>query len=266
MFPLPCKALPPDADALRAALEESLRQVLTPVTPIVTLEEKSYPQLASICVSLDGANVGDRPRPPQPVGMIEPALRVEHFEMHGRPIVVQGARMELSCSARELQLGQSRDKEGNVLLILQDAAEGRLEVAIGLADLEALVLARAKTEAEKQGVTVESVRIELRPRSEQALDVVVRVRAKKLFLNATVQIMGSAAIDEQLNARLFGLECAGEGPLGTLACGFIAPHLQRCNGREVSLMSLPLGEIKLRGVRIAAGRELRITAEFGHPV
>ena len=268
MFPLSCKAFPPDAEALRAALEESLRRVLTPATPMVTLEEKSYPQLAAIRISLDGANAGERPppRPPRLVGMIEPALRVEHFEMSGRPILVQRAKVELSCTARDLQLGQSRDKEGNVLLILQDAAEGRLELAVGLAHLEALVLTSTKMEAEKQGVTVESVRIELRSRSERALDVVAQVRAKKLFFNATVQISGSVAIDEQLNARLFALECAGEGTLGALACGFIAPRLQRFNGREFSLMALPLGEIKLRDIRIAADRELRVTAEFGRPV
>ena len=268
MFPLSCKAFPPDAEALRTALEESLRRVLTPATPMVTLEEKSYPHLATIRVSLDGADAGERPppRPPQAVGMIEPALRVEHFEMSGRPILVQRAKVELSCSARDLQLGQSRDKEGNVLLILQDAAEGRLELAVGLANLEALVLAGAKMEAKKQGVTVDSVRIELRSRSERALDVVAQVRARKLFLSATVQISGSVAIDEQLNAQLFGLKCVGEGTLGTLACGFIAPHLQRFNGREFSLMALPLGEIKLRDIRIAAHRELRVTAEFGRPV
>ena len=268
MFPLSCKAFPPDAEALRKALEESLRGVLTPATPMVTLEEKSYPQLAAIRVLLDGADAGERPppRPPRPVGVIEPALQVEHFEISGRPILVQRAKVELFCTARQLEVGQSRDKQGNVLLILQDAAEGRLELAVGLADLEALVLTGAKMEAEKQGVTVESVRIELRSRSERALDVVVQVRAKKLFLSATVQIRGSVAIDEQLNAQLFGLECAGEGTLGTLACGFIVPHLQRFNGREFSLMALSLGEIKLRVVRIAADRELRITAEFGRPV
>jgi hypothetical protein len=31
-------------------------------------------------------------------------------------------------------------------------------------------------------------------------------------------------------------------------------------------MALPLGEIKLRDIRIAADRELRVTAEFGRPV
>ena len=268
MFPLSCKAFPPDAEALRTALEESLCRLLTPATSMVRLEEKSYPQLAAIRVSLDGASAGERPppRPPRPVGAIEPALRVEHFEMSGRPILVQRAKVEFSCSARDLQLGQSRDKEGNVLLILQDAAEGRLELAVELTNLEALVLAGAKMAAEKQGVTVDSVRIELRSRSERALDIVVQVRARKLFLSATVQIRGSVAIDEQLNAQLFGLECAGEGTLGTLACGFIVPHLQRFNGREFSLMALPLGEIKLRDVRIAADRELRVTAESGRPV
>jgi hypothetical protein len=267
MFPLAGKIFPPDAEALRATLEDSLRRIVTPVGPMVTLEEKSYPELAAIRVSLDGANAGERPPArPAAVGTVEPALQIAHFEISARPILVQQAKVELSCIARDVQLGQARDKEGNVLLLLQGAAEGNVTVAVALADLEALVLAGARAEAGKQGVTVESVRIELRSRSDRALDVVVQVRARKLFLSATVRISGTMAIDEQLNARLSGLECAGEGTLGTLACGFIAPHLQRFNGRELSLLALPLGEVKLRDVQIAADRKLRITAEFGRAV
>ena len=265
MFPLPTKTFPPDAGALQAALEESLRRVVTPVAPMVTVEEKSYPELAAIRVSLDGADVGDRPppRPVRSVGAIEPGLRVDNFAINGRPILLQGAKIELSCTAREVRISQGRDEEGNVLLHLQDAVEGHVGVAVALADLEALVLAGAKVKAAQQGINVESVRIELRSRSERALDVVVQVRAMKLFLSATVRIIGSVAIDEHLNARLSGLECDGDGTLGTLACGFIAPHLQTCNGREFSLMALPLGEVKLRDVRIAAGQELRVTAKLG---
>jgi hypothetical protein len=263
MFPLQTNSLPPNAEALRAALEQSLRRVVRPTGPMVTVEEKQYPDLAVIRVSLDGADAGEPPRPLPPVGAVEPALRVAHFEISGRPILVQQAKVKLSCTARDVWIGQGRDQDGRVLLLLQDATDGNVEASIALADLEALVLAGAKAEAAKHGVTVEDVRIELRSRSERALDVVVEVRAKKLFLNAAVRISGSVAIDEQLNARLSGLECAGEGTLGTLACGFIAPHLQRFNGREFSLMALPLGEVRLREVRIAADRELRVTAQFG---
>jgi hypothetical protein len=265
MFPLPSPTFPPDSETLRAALEESLGRVVRPAGPMVTVEDAGYPKLAALRISLDGANAGERPppRPQPPVGPVEPGLQVENFMVTGRPILIQRARVELACTARDVRLGQGRDRDGNLLLLLQEAAEGNVEVAVALSDLEALVLAGAKSEAAKQGVTVESVQIELQARTERALDVVVQVRAKKLFLTAAVRIGGSVAIDEQLIARLSGLECAGDGTLGTLACGFIAPHLQRFNGREFSLMALPLGEVKLRDVKIAAGRELRVTAEFG---
>ena len=267
MFPLLSKTFPPDAEALRAALEESLRRVLTPARPMVTVEEKSYPALAAIRVSLDGANAGERPppRPAPPVGPVEPGLRVANFEISGRPILVQRAKLHFTCTARDVQLGQGRDRDGNVLLLLQDAAEGSVEVAIAVADLEALVLAGAQAAAARQGVTVEDVQIVLRARTERALDVLVQVRAKKLFLSATVRISGRAEIDEQLKAGLSGLECAGDGPLGTLACGFIAPHLQGLDNRKFPLMALPLGEVKMRDLRIAAGTELRVSASFGRP-
>ncbi len=268
MLPLPSPTFPPDSETLRAALEESLARVVRPAGPMVTVEDAGYPKLAALRISLDGANAGERPppRPQPPVGPVEPGLQVENFMVTGRPILIQRARVELACTARDVRLGQGRDRDGNLLLLLQEAAEGNVEVAVALSDLEALVLAGAKSEAAKQGVTVESVQIELQARTERALDVVVQVRAKKLFLTAAVRIGGSVAIDEQLIARLSGLECAGDGTLGTLACGFIAPHLQRFNGREFSLMALPLGEVKLRDVKIAAGRELRVTAEFGRAV
>lgn len=236
--------------------------------PMVTLEEKRYPDLAALRVSLDGAQLREKP-PPRPtptVGKIEPSLRIAHFEISGQPILIEGAKVELSCVAHDVQLGRSRDQEGNVLLLLQDAAEGSLEIAVALADLEALILAAAKRAVGKQGVTLESVRIELRSHSDRVLDLVILVRARKLFLGAVVRISGRMTIDDQLKARFSGLECVGEGALGTLAGGFIAPYLKRFDGREFSLMALPLGGVKLRDLRVATGNELRVTAEFGDAI
>lgn len=267
MFPLLTRTLPSDTNGLREALEQSLRRVLTPSGPMVTVEEKQYPELATLRLSLDRAEAGDRPpRPKAPVGRVEPALQVEHFEISGRPIFLQGATVNLACTAKEVRIGQGRDEDGNLLLLLQDAAEGNVEVSLAVADLEALVLAGAKAEAAKQGVTVEAVQLQLQSRTERALDIVAQVRAKKLFLTAAVRISGSAEIDEQMNARLSQLRCDGEGTLGTLACGVLGPQLQRFDGREFSLMALPFGEVKLRDIRITAGQELQVSAHFGSRV
>jgi hypothetical protein len=264
MFPLQTKSLPPTADALREALEGTLRRLVTPASPMVTVEDKNYPDLAALRLTLDDAQAIDKPPPPpRPISAIEPGLQVENFLLRGRPILFQGAKIEFACTGHEVRIGQARDEEGNVVLLLQDAAAGQVEIAVRLADLEALVLAEGKAQATKQGVNVESVRIELSSRSERAIDVVVHVVAKKLFLSAALRISGSMAIDEQLNARLSALECTGEGTFGTLACGVIAPHLARFNGRDFSLMALPLSELKLRDLRISADDALRVTAQFG---
>ena len=232
---------------------------------MVTVEENGYPELTAIRLSLDGATASDRlpQRPAPPAGKSEPALRVQYLEISGRPVHVRAAAIDLSCQAREVEIGQARDAEGNVLLLLQNAAEGRVEISIPIAELETLVRAGATAAAGKHGVILEDVRLQLLTRSERALDAVVQVRVRKLFLNAAIRINASLEIDDQLNARLSGLECAGEGTLGTLACGVLGPQLQRMNNRDFSLLALPLGELQLRDVQIAVGNQLRVTAKLG---
>jgi hypothetical protein len=264
MFPLARATLPADAESLRAAIEEGLRRTLRAPQEMVSVRDERYPELAEIRVSLDDAILAERP--PQlatPAGEVQPALRVGALAISGSRIRVQGAAVDLKCQARDVAIGQGHDQAGNLVLVLQNAVEGSVEIRLTTADLENLVRAGAKEVAGQQGVAIEDVHIELRSRSERALDVTVQVRAKKLFLSASVRISGSAEIDEQLTARLHGLTCTGDGTLGTLACGFLTPHLQRFDGREFSLLALSLGEVKLRDVRVSAGDELRLSAQFG---
>lgn len=265
MFPLHTKTFPPDAAALRDALEESLRRVVSAQSQIVTVEDKSYPELEAIRVSVDRARTIWR-TPPPPIlaaGPTEPALRVGYFEISGRPIMVERAAIDLACTARDLQIGQGRDANGNLVLVLQNAAEGNVEIEASIAHLESLLLAGAKVEAGKQGITVEDVKLDLRSRDKRALAVQVQVRARKLFLRATVRLSGELEIDDRLNARLSSLNCNGEGALGSLACNFLGPQLERLNHREFSLLALPLGEVQLRDINIAAGDKLTVTASFG---
>jgi hypothetical protein len=50
-----------------------------------------------------------------------------------------------------------------------------------------------------------------------------------------------------------------------MACGILKPYLQKFDGREFPLMSLPLGEIRLRDMQLSVGDQLCVTAEFGSP-
>jgi hypothetical protein len=93
--------------------------------------------------------------------------------------------------------------------------------------------------------------------------VEVRLRARKLFLSASIRITGQLDLDGELNAKISGLKCEGDGAIAAVACGVLDPHLRKLDGREFPLMSLPLGEIRLRDVRLAVGDKLSVTAEFG---
>ena len=52
-------------------------------------------------------------------------------------------------------------------------------------------------------------------------------------------------------------------PIGSVACGALEPQLRKIEGMTFPLMSLPLGEIQLRDVRIAVADTIEITADFG---
>jgi hypothetical protein len=78
-----------------------------------------------------------------------------------------------------------------------------------------------------------------------------------------MKITGQLDLDEELNARVSGLDCTGDGAIASVACGVLKPHLQKIDGREFPLMSLPLGEVRLRDVQLAVGDKLSVTADFG---
>jgi hypothetical protein len=264
MFPLKTTALPANAADLARCLNESLRVLFQLPNDPVTIREVSYPHLASLAVALDGAQLrGQPPQGPSPTGESTPALTVDSFAAKGSHISVGPAAVDFALEAKDVHLYRATDSRGDVLLMLHSAADGRIEVSASPADLEALIAEVAKAEAAKHGVAIDSVQLSLRSNSPRSLAAEVRLRAKKLFLSTSLRITGEVDLDEELNAKISGLDCTGEGAMGGIACGILKPHLEKINGRKFSLMSLPLGEVRLRDVRIAAGAKLSITAEFG---
>jgi hypothetical protein len=264
MFPLKTNSLPQNAADLALQLNDSLRDLLRLSRDPVTIQEVAYPHLRSLEVALDGARLEGAPPPVPTVGAERsPALTADLFTAKGSGVAVGPAHVDFFLEAKKLQLSRASDVRGNVVLVLQDAAEGRIEVSASPSDIEALIAEVARAEAGKHGVSIDNVHLTLRSNSSRSLAAEVRLRAKKLFLSTTLRITGQVDLDEELNAEVSGLDCTGEGAMGTLACGVLKPHLEKMNGREFSLMSLPLGDVRLRDVRIVAGDKLSVSAEFG---
>jgi hypothetical protein len=192
-----------------------------------------------------------------------PALKIDSLKINAAALSAGPATIDFSLAARGVTLHQATDSAGNIVLLLHRADDGAISISTALSDLEALIAEVAKTEAGKHGVTIDGVVLSLRSKSSRSLTAEVRLRARKLFLSASIQITGQLDLDEQLNAKISGLDCIGDGAIAAVACGVLKPHLQKIDGRSFPLMSLPLGEVRLRDVQLAVGEKLSVTAEFG---
>ncbi len=264
MFPLHTKDFPATADALEHLLNESLREVLILPRDAVQVQEAHYPALTQIAVTLDRATV--RPNPPKPrpsAGKTKPVLEVQQLSIRGEEISTGPAKVSLVLDAREVRLNSGTDENGDVVLGIDGATDGSVELSTTNSELEAAIGEIAKREAGKQGVTIEDVRLSLHETGPRSVQAETTLRARKLFFTAVVRIAGSLSIDDELNATLSGLQCSGEGAIGSMACGFLEPHLRKVEGRSFALMALALGDIRLRDVRLSANDNVTVRAEFG---
>jgi hypothetical protein len=267
MFPLHQKQLPASAEELRAALERGLQGLVRAPGKIVSVRESRFPHLEEIAINLSGAQV--RPEVPQSslkIGPSAAAFSASRLMMNGEQMSLGPASLNLNIDASDVLLRQTQDEKGDVILLLHRASEGRLVLSLKHTDLEALIAQIAKSEASKQGVTIEDVRLRLRSLGPRSLEGEALLRARKLFIQAKIRLSANLEIDDQLVAQISDLTCTGEGTIATLACSVLAPHLQKIEGRAFELMALPLGEVRLRDVKLEAGDAVTLTAEFGSTV
>ena len=265
MFPLHTKSFPSSAADLARLMNESLQRIFITDADPVRLEEASYPQLRSLRLVLDRARL--RPGPPLPPavdGGRAPALHLHELRIEGSQLTIGPVIADLRLSARDVRLDQARDAVDEIVLLVKSAAEGEVEIATSKSDLDAAITAVASREAGKHGVTIEDVNLILHERGPRSVSAEVKIKARKLFFSTTIGLTADLALDDELNATISGLACRGDGVIGALVCGALAPHLEKLNGRTFSLLALPLGEIRLRDVRLStAGEKVAAYAEFG---
>jgi hypothetical protein len=264
MLPLLSDRLPTNGDDLAQLLEQSLRRLVDTQNDIVAVREEAFPEIRELRINLDGARLRtDGPRPSSVSGETTLAFRVESFELSARGLSVEDMPLDLRIHANNVQLHQGRDRDRQLVLVLHAADSGRIDVSAAKADLEKLIRAIAKREADKQGVSIEDLKLSLSTVKPRAIEGIVQLRARKLFLRGVIRIAAKLEVDEKLTAKMSGVTCTGDGAVGAMACNLLRPHLQRLDGRHLNLAALPLGEISLRDIEIAAGEKLGITAQFG---
>jgi hypothetical protein len=267
MFALHTATFPSSASDLERLLNESLQRIFITESGPVTIREQSYPHLGAISISLDGARLrADPPHLPVISGKTSPALEIDQLTLSASPLSLGSAEVTLSLSAREVLLGQGKDSNDQIVLFLESATDGNIEISATQTDLEALIAKLVQNQASKQGITIDGVQLKLRQKGVHSLAANVRLRARKLFLSASIQVTGQLELDDQLNLKISDLNCTGDGGIATLACGILKPYLKKIDGQEFPLMSLPLGKVRLRDVRMAVGDTLSVIAGFGSAI
>lgn len=267
MFPLAGKAFPESADELTDAVEKALAQVVTlpKGNGTVTAEGGNYPSIRKLKINLDNASVSAKEPPPKPkpTGKREPGIEVDQLEVSGKPIRYEQNKLDLELKASGVKFDFGRDKKGQPLLVLADAKSGRVQAKITRQDIEALARAAAELAAKQQGIKVESLDLTLTSEGKRSIAGDVRVKAKKLMVSGVVHVKGRLDIDDELNATVSGLECDGEGMIGSMACGVLKGRLKAYEGKKFALMTFSLGDIRLRGLNIDVKKAVQVTAEFG---
>lgn len=264
MFPLFTRTLPETGDGLARVMSESVRRLFHTTSDPIAIKGERLPHLEAVRIQLDAATLrDDPPPPPQPGAEATPAFLADSLQIAGKQVSIGPAKADVDLTAQQVQFTQTRDARDEIVLLVQRAANGHLTIGASKADLEAGIAAIAAREAGRQGVTIENVQADLRQRGPRSVSADVRVKARKLFFSTVIHIAADLDIDSELNARLSNLACKGEGAIGSLACGFISPHLEKMNNRPFPLLGLSLGEIKLRDLRLTIGERLLAEAEFG---
>ena len=194
----------------------------------------------------------------------QPARPFEQLEIAGHPIQYGQNQLDLSLDARGVKFDYGRDKKGQPLLVLADAKEGHVEAKISQSDIESLARAAAEVAARQQGIRIVGLDLSLTSRGPRSLAVDARVKAKKMLVSGVIHVKGKVEVDDEMNATVSGLECKGEGVVGTMVAGVVQGKLKPFDGKVFPLMTFSLGDVALRDLKIEVKSAVRVTADFGN--
>jgi len=265
MFILDSDKIPETAAQLTKAISTSLRRSIKlpgSASPVTLTGE--LPNLAALSVNVSNGQIDtSQPLPdPTPPDETETGPAAKSFTIQGNPISIEEIPVQFDLSAKNAAFAYARNKTGQLIATLRDAADGHLSVQLEHEHLEEAILAIAKKVSASTGVAIQKVSAKLTSIDPTTVDVLLSITAKK-FVTAIVNISGRLSIDNRMVAKASILDAKSDGMVGGIAVNFIRPHLQKLNGRPLPLLAFSLGNVKLRGVNVTTNDGVRIAAEFG---
>jgi hypothetical protein len=269
MLPLHGPHLPQTHEQFLQALQGGLGQLVTPSSRPLIQSAGEFSQYQQLHIDLSGSRLlrPDSLLLPDGSGQTEPGITVDEFRLVGKPLHFEQALFELEFIARDARFVFDRGPQGSPILVPVEAT-GMFHSRIPQASLASLLVSALEEAASKQGVTLDEIEPTLSHLGGGALQLRLRVKATKRIgffpASGVFIITGRLDIDESLVARISALDCSGEGALGKLLSPLLGGKLQAFNGQSLSLAAFPLGQIRLRDLRISTPpRELQLQAEFG---
>lgn len=267
MFTLSGTAFPTNVDDLKSAIRGGLSEVLTLSNPQNTVQAEGgmWPALDRLTINLNDSTlcVTQPPPKPQPRDDRQPGITVKQLEVLGHPIRYGRSAADLALSATGVALDFAHDQSGQVLLLVKDAAEGRIAMKIEKTDLQAALTEAATAAAKPHGVAVQDLQLNLTSDGPRSLAGELRVKAKKMVMSGVVVLRGRIDIDDSLVATLSNLACSGEGMIGSMAAAMINTKLKTFEGKRIPLTAMSLGQTKLRDLQVSVGLTIAVSANFG---
>ena len=267
MFPLVGKTYPSSPKQLAREILGALQVVFSFPNPdnAVSVEGAAWPAIEQIRVDLGGATVRVAQPPPKPMpgGARDPGIVINQVQVTGHPIWYQRSKIDVDVAASGVRADFTHETDGRAMLMVAEVSQGFAELKISKSDLRVALLAAASEAAKAQGVSILDLQIDLAGDGLRSVAVEVRVKAKKMMMSGSIIVRGKADVDSNLVARLYNLSCSGEGMVGNIAAGMVNSKLRQFEGKQIPLMALSLGDVKLRDVRITTQEPITLRVEFG---
>jgi hypothetical protein len=259
--------MPASADELSSAIVDGWKNAI--VFPQdagkVSIEDAAFPKIGSFCIDLTDGHLKPASNKDKVAlsNKVERELHVGHFEVRGEPIHIQLAKVHMHLTADDALMALERDRKGNPMMMLADAASGSLQIDVKTADAEKLMLDNARQSASKYAIIIDKLQFTVVPETPRELEATLYVGTRIALIPAGMLFRAHVSIDDKMNAKITGLTCDGDEVLGPLIVGLLRPAISRYNNETRPLVSFPTGDMKLHDVGVEVDDSLHLHAAFG---